>query len=97
MYPEEELTRIPPKPQDVMECYLPPKYRRACKRMMRQNNWQERCKKCWMKIDCVIQPLRDRIFVVDHRVKEFDWTILDNKEISTTRYTSSSSPSFRGW
>ena len=97
MYAEERLTRIPQKPKDESECYLPPKYRRACKRMMGQNEWQEQCEKCWMRIDCAMIELRDRIFVVDHRIKEFDWNILQDKEIVTNKYTSSSSPTFRGW
>lgn len=75
MYNDDEKTYIPKRDPDEEHCPLPTKYQVLCKKQ----GWN--CEKCWRNILAAMMPIGRYVFVVDPKVKNFDWaTIVPRKQ-----------------
>ena len=95
MYNDDDKTYIPIRDPNEERCPLPNRHHLLCKKQ----GWS--CEKCWRNILAAMMPIGKYVFVVDPRVKDFDWSKIGQKQKLETKPTKSKpkekSKVFEGW
>lgn len=68
----ENYIRIPQRKKDEEKCPLPDNIHKICRETMGKDGW-DCVRYCWRNLNSAIVTLGKRTFVVDNRVKEFDF------------------------